>query len=323
MGYRVENYRIAKEIIDKRRQDAIAESERRRAELHARSAEAAEIDRALSRTGLSLFRAACEGGKDSPAFLRVMEENRSLRETRAALLASLALPADYTEVHYACPACGDTGYVDIHMCTCLKRELTLAAFRSSGLGALLERQTFDDFSLDYYQDNPKNLRLMQSTLAVAKEYAEKFTLSSGSLLFLGRTGLGKTHLSTAIARCVMERGFDVSYDSAGSVFSDFEFYRFKNGREDDTPETEKYLTAELLILDDLGTESVTQYTLSCLYRLINGRLCRGLPTIINTNLGEDALQQRYGDRITSRLLGEYRPLLFVGEDVRLQKLRKK
>ena len=138
MGYSAENYRTVKELLDKRRREAIAESERRRAAVHTESYEIAEIDLALRKTGMELFAAACSGGgKQSPAFLAVMEKNKALQDKRAALLASLSLPADYTEVKYTCPKCNDTGYVDIHMCDCMKRELTLAAFRTSGLGGML------------------------------------------------------------------------------------------------------------------------------------------------------------------------------------------
>lgn len=321
MGYSAENYKIAKDIIEKRRQSALAESERRREELHRLCPEAAELDRALSGTGAALFRAACVGGKDSPAFLRVMEENKSLQEARGALLLSLGLPADYTEVHYACPDCGDTGYVDIHMCRCLRRELTLAGFRSSGLGALLEKQSFDNFSLDYYKDDPKNHRLMTRTLALAREYAESFTPRSGNLILFGRTGLGKTHLSTAIARAAIERGFDVRYDSAQNIFADFEHDRFRSRYDGEGDRAEKYFTADLLILDDIGAEPVTAFTLSCFYNLVNARLVSGRATVISTNLSEEELRARYDDRIFSRLMGEYKPLLFVGEDIRRQKLQ--
>jgi len=320
MGYSAEIYREAIEIIEKRRADAVAESERHRADLHARCPEAAEIDRTLRGTGVALFRAACEGGKDSPAFLRVMEENRSLLEAREALLLGLGLPTDYTEVHYTCPACGDSGYVDIRMCDCLRRELTLAAFRSSGLGALVDRQSFDNFSLDYYQG--ADLSVMKKTLAVVRKYAENFSAASGNLLFFGGTGLGKTHLSTALARTAIERGYTVRYESAQNVFSDFEEERFRSHREGETVRTEKYFSADLLILDDLGTEAVTSFTVSCLYNLINSRLVAARPTVISTNLGQSELTSLYENRIVSRLFGEYMPLRFVGQDVRRQKVLK-
>ena len=206
------------------------------------------------------------------------------------------------------------------MCDCMKRELTLAGFRSSGLGPLLDKQTFDSFSLDYYRADPQNLRLMERTLQMAREYATTFTMRSGNLLFFGRTGLGKTHLSTAIAREVILRGYDVVYDSLPNILADYEHDRFHSGYGTEDERAAKYAAADLLIMDDLGTEMVTQFSLSCLYNIINTRLCAERPTIISTNLGEDELQERYHDRITSRLLGEYRPLVFVGEDIRRQKL---
>lgn len=320
MAFSTDNYRIAKEAIDRRRAEAVSESERRRAELHLRCPEAEEIDRALRKTGMALFRAACEGGKGSAAFQKVMEENRSLIEAREALLLSLGLPADYTEVHYTCPTCGDSGYVDIKMCDCLRRELVLAGFRSSGLGTLIERQSFDNFSLDYYSDTPENAAQMKRVLAFVRRYAEGFTAKSGNLLFLGGTGLGKTHLSTAVARVAIERGFDVRYESAQSVFSAFEEERFRSRREGEEAKTEKYFSVDLLILDDLGTEASTAFTDSCLYNLINTRLIESRPTVISTNLTSDGLVARYGERVVSRLFGEYCPLHFVGGDVRRQKL---
>ncbi len=320
MGYSAENYRLVKELLEKRRKDAIAQSERRRADLHAQSPEMAEIDRALRGTGMALFRAACEGGKESPAFKSIMEQNKTLLKARKDLLKALGLPPDYTEVHYTCPACGDSGYVDIHMCTCMRRELTLAGFASSGLGSLLSRQSFENFSLDYYGDDPATRRRMEKNLKIAREYAENFSLSSGNLIFFGQTGLGKTHISTAIARLVIERGFDVRYESAPNIFEDFENDRFNRiGREE--ARSEKYFAAELLIVDDLGAEAINQYTVSCLYNLINTRASAGRPTIISTNLEHGELQGRYNDRITSRLLGEYQPLMFVGSDIRMQKLQ--
>lgn len=320
MAYSAENYRIAKEIIEKRRADAVAESERRRADLHARCPEAFEIDRAMRMTGMALFRAACEGGKNSASFKKVMEDNRALQEAREALLASLGLPADYTEVHYTCPACGDSGYVDIKMCDCLRRELVLAGFRSSGLGALIERQSFDNFSLEYYKEDAATFAQMKRTLAIVRKYADEFSAASGNLLFFGGTGLGKTHLSTAIARRAIERGFDVRYESAQNVFSDFEEERFRSHREGEDTRTERYFSVDLLILDDLGTESMTNFTSSCLYNLINSRLIAARPTVISTNLGQKELCERYDERVVSRLFGEYQPIPFVGEDIRKQKL---
>ena len=158
MGYSTETYRVVKDTLEKRRQAALAESDRRRAEIHEKSDEIAEIDRALRKTGLALFRAACEGGKSSDAFIEVMAKNQALQEERGEILRSLGLPADYTEVHYTCPVCRDSGYTDIRMCDCMRRELTKVALRQSGLGSLIDRQSFENFSLQYYAENKENRR---------------------------------------------------------------------------------------------------------------------------------------------------------------------
>ena len=82
----------------------------------------------------------------------------------------------------------------------------------------------------------------------------------------------------------------------------------------------KYLACDLLILDDLGTELGGAFTTACLYDIINTRLVRGLPTVMSTNLSPKELTDRYGERIASRLFGEYTPLVFCGEDVRKEKM---
>jgi len=83
----------------------------------------------------------------------------------------------------------------------------------------------------------------------------------------------------------------------------------------------RYYEVDLLIIDDLGTEVTNQFTTSALYNVINTRLNLHRPTIISTNLMQEELRRRYWDRITSRLFGEYRILLFLGTDVRAQKIR--
>ena len=61
------------------------------------------------------------------------------------------------------------------------------------------------------------------------------------------------------------------------------------------------------------------FSLSSLYHLLNTRINQEKPTVISTNLMEEELQTKYSDRIFSRLLGEYRILLFRGTNVRYLK----
>ena len=220
--------------------------------------------------------------------------------------------------------CADSGFVDFKMCACMKKKIIEAGYETSGMAELLSTQTFENFSLDYYKNDPAAYRRMQQILQLMKQYAESFTVgSSGSLVLFGGTGLGKTHLSSAVARTVLDRGYDVFYTGAVNMLSDFEYQRFGNSMTGDAgQDTSRYLSCDLLIIDDLGTEVTNQFTTSVLYHIINTRLSRKLSTVISSNLSQADFKKRYWDRITSRVLGEYTVLPFVGTDVRSQKLNK-
>ncbi len=320
MSYNAENYRRVRRMLEERRLSAVREADTRLAALHAACPPVAEIDRRLAATGRKLFRVACLGGDDLAARVDALkQENLALVDARNAELKKIGLPPDYTDVHYTCPQCMDTGFTDTKMCDCMRRALVEEGFRSSGIGALIDRQNFDNFSFEYYKEDKDALNLVRYAYDECRRYAEEFRPGAGNLLLMGGTGLGKTHLSTAVARRVIERGFDVQYESAQNIFSAFEYDRFRS-RGDDPSRSEKYMTCELLIMDDLGTEMQTPFTLSCLYNLLNTRLCRGNSTLINTNLTEKEIFSRYEDRITSRLLGEFKLLLLRGQDIRKQRL---
>ena len=161
--------------------------------------------------------------------------------------------------------------------------------------------------------------MIEAVLCAAKDFAESFDKTGKNLLFIGGTGLGKTHLSTAIAARAIERGFDVVYETAQNVIADFEYDRFKSGYGESESRSERYLACDLLIMDDLGAELTNQFTVSSLYNIINTRINLGKSMLISTNLGQKNLFERYDERITSRLFGEFDPYLFRGVDIRRQK----
>ena len=108
-----------------------------------------------------------------------------------------------------------------------------------------------------------------------------------------------------------------------SAISDFEMQRYGNSAGGETGlGTSQYFDCDLLIIDDLGTEVINQFTTTVLYNVINTRISRKKSTIINTNFSQDELRAKYADRITSRIFGEYRVIPFVGRDVRLGKLQR-
>ena len=311
--YTRENYALAKAEIEKRRLDAIATAEERNADLALESEEIRNIDKELSKTGLLIFKTACDGG-DIDA---VRARNTELQEERRKILVKLGYPEDYTAVHYTCKDCSDTGFVGTKMCKCLKQLLITKNIQSSGMGNLIDKQSFDNFNLDVYKNNPEVLARMERNLKFARAFADNFARHHDNLLLIGTTGTGKTHISTAIAKAVISQGFDVLYDSVQNIVNDFERDKFKSGYNSEQT-SDKYNECDLLIIDDLGVEFVTQFSTSTLYNLINTRRNKGLSTIISTNLSASELAGKYEGRIYSRIIGaDYKVLRFEGDDRRI------
>lgn len=325
MSFNRQNYIRLSEEYRQGYRLAEARAEDRRAEIHMVIPEIAKIDRALATVSSQIMAAAMQShGKEDAlsAIEQIRAQNQAMNERRRALLRENGYPENYTEPRYACTACGDTGFVGTSVCECLRRALVDAGYDSAGIRAIKDKCSFETFSLEYYRSSPEHYQRMSQILRTAREYAEGFTLRSDNLLLVGGTGLGKTHLSVAIAKAVVERGYDVKYTSAIGMISDFEAQRFGNssGAAQGAGDTSVYFGCELLVIDDLGTEMNNQFTSTSLYNLINLRLDRGLPTVISTNLSPQDLRTRYWDRITSRMFGEYRILPFIGKDVRMQKI---
>ena len=282
-----------------------------------------EIERELRRTAAHVLAATFRRQGDPVAAMQQLKkDNLALQQERDWILQAEGLEPDDLTVQPLCPKCGGTGYVGAQMCECLK-ELCRQEQKKE-LAALFGSESFDRFRLDLYpaqyderlKTSPRTL--MERTYRDTLGYAQNFTCASPSLLFVGATGLGKTYLSACIARAVADRGYSVSYAPVAELLAAFEADKFRP--QPDVSRTADYFSSDLLILDDLGTETVTQYTVAWLYDIVNSRINSRKPTVINTNLTHEELRQRYADRITSRLLGEYRPLVFSGCDVRLQKL---
>ena len=274
-----------------------------------------KIDNELSKTGVKIFSASF-GDKEtlSERIEALKKENLELQAKRASLLKEGGLPVDYTNMKYDCDKCKDTGHTIDGLCVCYKNALIRKQIEQSGFASVIDKCSFEGFDLDFYPDK----HAMGQVLEYLKKYALDFSRKSESILLVGGTGLGKTHLSASVARVLIENGHDVVCESAQNIFSNFNKERFAQSESDLV--SDKYLEAELLIIDDLGAEAITQYSVSCLYNLINTRINNGLPTIASTNLSSSEIRKLYNDRITSRLFGEFNILVFSGTDIR--KLKK-
>ncbi len=308
--------RRVKEDYINRRARTYEECERKKMALYAEIPSLREYDIELATTSTKIMVAITSGGDVQEKIGELRRENELLRKKRGELLVSNGYPADYTDIKHSCNECNDTGYVGINMCRCMKKVIAEEMLEASGLGQLAKKQSFENFSFDYY--GGEDLRGVQVAYKKLKELAENFEEKQGeSWLLIGATGLGKTHLSTATAVKVIEAGYSVVYETMQTMMDDFAENQFRGASSENI---EKYYDADLLIIDDMGSELTNQFTVSVLYNLVNQRLNKNRSTIISTNLTHKQIRERYDDRITSRLFGLYNLLIFSGTDVRKQKL---
>ena len=329
MAYDGKVMRLALQRFEEDRRAREERFQERRESVFRRQPRLRQVDAELRTTMSRIITGALRHGTDPrPAVERLREENLRLQEEKRTLLRQMDLPEDCLDEKPVCALCGDTGYRNGRMCRCLRayyaREQQKELSRMLDLGS----QSFDTFSLEWYSEEA-DPRLgvsarenMDWVCRTCRRYAETFGRGSGNLLLTGNPGLGKTHLSAAIAREVSDEGWSVVYDTASRVFERFEAQKF--GREDGEADTDvdRVLNCDLLILDDLGTEMVTAFVQSALYRIVNTRLMEKRPTIISTNLRPEQLAQRYSPQTASRIEGEYQILPFTGQDIRrLKKLR--
>ena len=337
---------------------AVAEAEKKRNEIYKKFPELLNIDRKLSGTYIELFGIGIisNQNKNDDITLKIEEiknKNKNLQNQRKIILEAHGYPENYTDPVYQCAVCEDTGYRKTDslsreeiICDCMKQSLAAESLNISGLGKMVKTQNFENFNLNYYekkaQNSPNSMsssltekekeiphRRMKTVLEICKNFAENFGESDNAgdtedsdknLMFIGPTGLGKTHLSSAIAAEIIKKGFDVLYDTAQSILYSFEKQRFAKSGTFDPEILERYMTCDLLIIDDLGTEYSGNMSVSSLYNIINTRLIENKSMIISTNLTAQEMKVKYDDSIVSRIFGNFTVLQFIGDDIRFKKL---
>ncbi len=316
MGYDKKVNEAAWAQLEQRRQSAESAAAAALEDFYARCPRALEVKRQMASNAAQAGRDVVSGGDVRAALEKRKERGLTLSREYEELLASCGLTPQDVAPRYACPDCKDTGFVDGRMCRCLKQLRKNLAYRQLSGKLPLAESTFESFSLDYYREDPEALRQMTEILRACQTYAQRFRGDSPSLLFKGGTGLGKTHLSLAIANEALEKGFGVVYGSAQSFAMALEKERF---RQEGEGAGDQMKSCDLLILDDLGTEFPSAYVNAALYDVVNSRMLAGCPTIISTNLTLKELEGRYSPRFASRIAGSYGKLEFRGRDVRIQK----
>lgn len=305
--------------------------ENRKNKLYSDNPRLQEIDDELSQLGISTAKSLIMSNS-SELLNELNNRVNILKQEKSEIINNLGLPENYLLPNYNCKLCNDTGYIgdnyNSEMCSCLKQEIFNIEYNKSNI-ANLENQNFSKFSLEKYSDkidkekynseiSPReNINLIKN---ICMNFINNFDdPNEKNLLFTGNTGLGKTFLSSCIAKEIIEKDKTVLYQTAPIMLDTIIDYKFnKNNSSDIT--YKNLLEVDLLIIDDLGTESLNNIKFTELFNIINTRLLnqnnKSLKTIISTNLSLPILNKTYGERITSRLIGNYNICRFFGDDIR-------
>lgn len=314
----------AKELEEIRNENRQIQNYRQR-EIADKIPRLAEIEGELMQLGTMLLKTVLNKGTN---FESIKKKIQALQSEKEKLLIKNGYSSDYLDDVVHCKKCSDTGFVMGHRCDCLKTLIAKHIGANANLSEPLKHQTFEnfDFSLFYdYENGGKTVpvkKLMQKAVEICMDFAQNFKKTKGNLILQGNAGTGKTYLSSCIANRVLSRGKTVYYTSAYKLFEMLEAIKF--GKEtfgaDET--TARYVyDVDLLIIDDLGTEFMTQFTSAAFFDIVNSRLISGKSTVISTNLGLEGITDLYSQRVSSRIMGDYKAITLLGSDVR-PKLKK-
>ncbi len=325
---------------EKKRTKAILEAEARKKELLKVNPKLLEIDEELSKISIQTAKSIILADSKEKASLiaNLKKKNNSLIKEKNEFIKNLSKENTYLNPHFECKLCKDTGYIQkdgtSQMCSCLKQKIFDIAYNKSNMGNL-ERENFSSFNLRVFSDKPDKEKYKseispRENMQIIKEKVKFFiddfdNPEEKNLIFTGNTGVGKTFLSNCIANEILKIGKTVLYQTAPVMFDEINSAKFD--RENSKFDLyENILNVDLLIIDDLGTEKITDTKITELFTIINTRLLNQnhkiTKTIISTNLNVDELFKTYTTRIGSRLAGNYRFLRFFGEDLRFKKAKK-
>ncbi len=325
---------------DIKRNRAIEEAKEREEKFLEVNPKIAEIDKELSKISIDASRSLINSTPEEKEKIltELKKKNNNLIREKNNIIKELFKSTDYFEPNFECKNCKDTGFVQkagkSEICSCLKQKIYDIAYNKSNMGNL-EFENFGTFNIRYFSDKEnkekyksdisprENMNLLKEK---AKNFIENFDdPQEKNLIFLGGTGLGKTFLTNCIANELLKEGKTVLYQTAPIMFD--KIFDEKYGKSNESDDLENnILTCDLLIIDDLGTEKVSDNKIEELFNIINTRLLNQnhkiTKTIISTNLTAQELANTYTMRIASRLAGSYRFLRFFGDDIRLKKGKK-
>lgn len=226
-----------------------------------------------------------------------------------------ALKIGSIEPVYSCKKCSDSGFVDGKYCSCLIKEVNNILIKESGFEKL---EDFKDVKFDIFEDKEYMCSLYQKMQKWCHSNFEK------NIIFIsGNTGVGKSHLTRCMANELINENYVVFFTTSFAMHQDFVKSHMTRDLELKNSLLDRYLNADILFIDDLGTELRNPLiTINYLYHVINERKINKRPTIITSNLDLYDLQDYYDERISSRIIDKQSSicLSIQGEDLRLKKV---
>lgn len=281
-----------------------------------------ELADSVSTLSANTARMMLSGDEDALPRLHGLLEEVSYKQKK--LLADAGYPEDYLEPIYDCPDCQDTGYIDAHSgrrekCHCFRQQEIAILYDQSNIREMLSRENFSTLSYDYYQG--EDLAHFKAAVSASFNFVQNFKQDYHNLFFYGTVGTGKSFLSGCVANELIRRGYSVIYFSALNLFECLAYYSF-DSREKAKLHSfyEDIYGCDLLVIDDLGTETTNAFINSQLFACLNERQLRQNATVISTNLNLEELQERYSDRIFSRLTSSFTFCKLTGSDIRISRL---
>ena len=316
----MESYRTQQELSK-------AARKRRRLDLYERLPKLAEIDLKMSQISAEISKTLLKSPQKTEVLLNGLKrELDALRGEKAVLLTDRGIPPHYLDLEYKCKKCKDTGFLeDNSRCSCFKQKLISKAYEMSGIEQQLDKQNFNHFNLSVFstQHLPKEKLTQRENMMQILSESEAFVSAfpkAQNLLFYGSSGLGKTYMCNCIAKALLDKGFSVIYQTPFSIINILEKRTFTDKNNTFIQMAyDQLFEVDLLIIDDLGTESANSFTISEFYNIINSRILKDKSTIISTNIKLSEIASFYNDRIDSRLKGHYRIMRFFGPDIRWER----
>lgn len=316
------------------RNNALSLASQKKQEIYDKEPRLKDIDFELASFAMAISREMLKSNDKS--LLNTLEKKRQeLNLEKEKIYQKLNISSDYFLPQFKCSICKDTGFISSgntsQMCSCLKQKLLDIEYNKSNMFDL-KNQCFDNFNPSLFSNTINKERYNanvspKENIEIIKKICLNFVNNfdnpeTKNLLFTGNTGLGKTFLSNCIANEVLKKGKTVMYQTAPLMLDYIIDEKMKKNRNSDSSLLENILSTDLLIIDDLGTEGINNMKFSELFTILNSRLLnqnkKATKTIISTNLGIKNLAQVYGERIVSRIIGNYNICYFFGEDLRIK-----